>query len=72
MKSLIIIPTYNEKENIREITDAVLELPYGFNILIVDDNSPDGTGEIADDLTIKDRRIHVLTVPAKRGLGLHI
>lgn len=69
MNGLIIIPTYNEKENIREITKAVLELPYDFNILIVDDNSPDGTGDIADELSANDNRIHVLHRPGKRGLG---
>ena len=69
MKGLIIIPTYNEKENIREITKAVLELPYDFNILVVDDNSPDGTGDIADKLSAEDARIHVLHRPIKQGLG---
>jgi len=69
MKSLVIIPTYNEKENIRDITGAVLELPYDFEILIVDDNSPDGTGAIADELSKKDGRIHVLHRPGKGGLG---
>ena len=69
MKGLIIIPTYNEKENIREITDAVLELPYDFNILIVDDSSPDGTGAIADELSENDRRIRVLHRSHKGGLG---
>jgi Glycosyltransferases involved in cell wall biogenesis len=69
MKALIIIPTYNERENIREITTAVLELPYDFNILIVDDNSPDGTGVIADELAGNDARIHVLHRPGKGGLG---
>ena len=69
MKGLIIIPTYNEKENIRDITKAVLELPYDFNILVVDDNSPDGTGKIADELSTEDPRISVLHRPGKSGLG---
>ncbi len=69
MKGLIIIPTYNEKENIADITGAVLELPYDFNILIVDDNSPDGTGVIADKLTETDSRVHVIHKPEKRGIG---
>jgi len=50
MKSMVIIPTYNEKDNIRDIVSAILRLNMGFNITIVDDNSPDGTGEIADEL----------------------
>ncbi|MEO1097958.1 MAG: glycosyltransferase, partial [Bacteroidota bacterium] len=48
--SLVIIPTYNEKENIHLITDAVFSLDKKFDILIVDDNSPDGTAQIVKDL----------------------
>jgi len=69
MKGLVIIPTYNEIENIEAITRAVLDLPYDFHILIVDDNSPDGTGEIADRLAAADNRIHVLHREKKEGLG---
>ncbi|MDP2984547.1 MAG: polyprenol monophosphomannose synthase [Candidatus Latescibacter sp.] len=69
MKGLVIIPTYNEIENIEAITRAVLDLPYDFHILIVDDNSPDGTGEIADRLAAADSRIHVLHRKKKEGLG---
>lgn len=69
MKSLIIIPTYNEKENLEAITQAVLDLPYGFHILVVDDNSPDGTGKIADRLVAQEPRIHVLHRAKKEGLG---
>lgn len=69
MRGLIIIPTYNEKDNVREITEAILELPYDFNILIVDDNSPDGTGIIANELSSNDSRIHVLHRTIKEGLG---
>jgi dolichol-phosphate mannosyltransferase len=69
VKALIVIPTYNEKENIRDITAAVLDMPYDFNVLIVDDNSPDGTGAIADDLSQNDNRIHVLHREEKQGLG---
>ena len=69
MKPLIIIPTYNEKENIREITRAVLDLPYDFEVLVVDDNSPDGTGDIADEMSAQNPRIHVLHRAKKQGLG---
>ncbi|MHB9029223.1 MAG: polyprenol monophosphomannose synthase [Candidatus Latescibacterota bacterium] len=69
MKSLIIIPTYNEKENLEAITRAVLALPCGFDILVADDNSPDGTGEIADRLAAQEPRIHVLHRKKKEGLG---
>ncbi len=69
LKSLIIIPTYNERDNIADITGAVLDLPYGFEVLVVDDNSPDGTGEIADRLAAEKPRIHVLHKPEKKGIG---
>lgn len=69
MKCLIIIPTYNEKDNIEAISKTVLGLPYDFNVLIVDDNSPDGTGVIADKLSGTDSRVHVLHNPEKRGIG---
>ena len=44
--SVVIIPTYNEKENIRNIINAVFELPHSFDVLVIDDNSPDGTASI--------------------------
>jgi dolichol-phosphate mannosyltransferase len=67
--ALICIPTYNEKENIEDIVFAVLkEVPLA-NILIVDDNSPDGTGQIADRLSASDKRVHVLHRERKEGLG---
>ncbi len=69
MKALIIIPTYNEKENLEDITRAALSLPYDFHILVVDDNSPDGTGKIADRLAGEESRIHVLHREKKEGLG---
>ena len=50
MEKLVIIPTYNEKDNIRNIIDAVLSLKEDFHILIVDDGSPDGTGNIVKEL----------------------
>lgn len=69
LKGLVIIPTYNEKENIERIVREVLKLPYQFHVLIVDDNSPDGTGCIADDLAKSDSHIHVLHRKRKEGLG---
>ena len=68
-KSLIVIPTYNEKDNIENIVEAVLEVEPSLEILVVDDNSPDGTGQIADGLSQRDNRVHVLHRPGKSGLG---
>lgn len=69
--SLVIIPTYNEKENIRNIINAVLALSkHQFDVLIVDDNSPDGTGAIVDSMIAEQpERIHILKRAGKLGLG---
>ncbi len=69
MKSLIIIPTYKEKENIERLVRTLFDLGQEIEILIVDDNSPDGTGDTADRLVAQDSRIHVLHRPGKLGLG---
>lgn len=69
MRSLVIIPTYNERDNIREIVPLVLAQGERFELLIVDDNSPDGTGAIADELARGHPRVHVLHRPTKAGLG---
>jgi dolichol-phosphate mannosyltransferase len=67
--TLVIIPTYNEKENIEKITSAVLDTSPHADILFVDDNSPDGTGDLADALSRKHERVHVMHRTAKEGLG---
>ena len=69
MKALIVVPTYNEKENIEGIIEAVLALGDDIEILVVDDNSPDGTGEIVDRLAVSEQRIHVIHREGKMGLG---
>lgn len=69
MKPLVIIPTFNERENIKEIVPEILDLKKGFHILIVDDNSPDGTGKMAEELSKKFSRVHVLHRENKKGLG---
>ncbi len=68
-KALVIVPTYNEKENIRALVDAVLRQDPRIEMLIVDDNSPDGTGDIVATLAAADPRIHLLRRPGKLGLG---
>lgn len=66
---LVIIPTYDERDNVARITEAVLALDARFDVLVVDDNSPDGTGEVADRLAHEEPRLHVLHRPGKEGLG---
>jgi len=69
MKSIIIIPTYNEKENIEKLIEEIRKLNKDFHILIIDDNSPDGTGRIADGLVRRYSEVSVIHRPAKLGLG---
>lgn len=69
MKSIVVIPTYNEIENIRDIIKAVLEAVEGINILIVDDNSPDGTADAVASMMQTNDNIHLLKRPGKMGLG---
>jgi dolichol-phosphate mannosyltransferase len=69
MKIMVVVPTYNEKENVRNIIPKILQLPYEISVLIVDDNSPDGTGEIAEEMRKTDNRISVLHREKKMGLG---
>jgi dolichol-phosphate mannosyltransferase len=66
---LIIIPTYNEKDNLRRLIDEIHRIVPETHILIVDDNSPDGTGELADELSNTDSRVHTLHREGKLGLG---
>ncbi|NBC82086.1 MAG: glycosyltransferase [Bacteroidetes bacterium] len=69
-KAVVIIPTYNEKENIENIIHKVLSYPNGFHLLIIDDNSPDGTADIVINLKKShDDRIHLIQRAGKLGLG---
>ena len=71
MDKLVIIPTYNEKENIAAIIAAVMNLPLDFHVLIIDDGSPDGTAAIVKDLmqTTYNGRLHIIERAGKLGLG---
>ncbi|HSQ59432.1 MAG TPA: polyprenol monophosphomannose synthase [Acidobacteriota bacterium] len=69
MKPLVIIPTYNERENLVELLRRIFALERGIEVLIVDDNSPDGTGALADEMAAADSRVHVLHRAGKMGLG---
>ena len=66
---LIITPTFNERDNLVELTSSVLAAAPEAHVLVVDDASPDGTGALADELAARDPRIQVLHRPAKLGLG---
>lgn len=67
--TLIIVPTYNERENLPRMAQKILSLPVAVDVLVVDDNSPDGTGKIADELAARHPQIHVLHRSEKNGLG---
>jgi len=69
MRTLVIIPTYNEAENISAITDAALKQAKSIDVLVVDDNSPDGTSQIIKDKQKKNKRIHLIEREGKMGLG---
>lgn len=68
-KSIVIIPTYNEKENVKDIILAILALSHSFNILIIDDNSPDGTADIVISMQNDHPEIHLIQREGKLGLG---
>jgi dolichol-phosphate mannosyltransferase len=68
-KTLVVVPTYNEKETLPALVEAVLALPGAWRLLVVDDNSPDGTGELADDIARRQPRVSVLHRDRKEGLG---
>jgi dolichol-phosphate mannosyltransferase len=70
VKVLVIIPTFNERENLIELLGRIFAQPIGdLHVLIVDDNSPDGTGDLAEELKAKDPRVDVMHRPGKLGLG---
>src|SRR5215471_9754442 len=70
MNAIVVVPTYNEKENIANLVEAIRKLPVSVHVLIVDDNSPDGTGAIADNLSnTYPGEVFAYHRPAKQGLG---
>ncbi len=69
MQATVVIPTYNERENVQRIVPALLNGREGLRVLIVDDNSPDGTADVARQLSKEDPRIAVLVRPQKQGIG---
>jgi dolichol-phosphate mannosyltransferase len=65
----VVVPTFNERENLRSLVSAVLDQGDEFQLLVVDDGSPDGTGDLADELAADQQRVSVLHRPRKAGLG---
>ncbi|KQX66511.1 polyprenol monophosphomannose synthase [Angustibacter sp. Root456] len=66
---LVVVPTYNERDNLRPIVSRLRAAVPGADVLVADDASPDGTGDLADELAAADERVHVLHRPGKQGLG---
>lgn len=69
MRTAVIIPTYNERENIEALIEEILALPISAHIIVVDDNSLDGTGEVAEELAQRHQEVGVIHRPGKLGLG---
>jgi len=69
VKALVVIPTYNERENLTELLRQIFAQGLSLEVLIIDDNSPDGTGAVADELNRVDSRVHVMHRATKMGLG---
>jgi len=65
----VVLPTYNERENLEPMAAAILDVLPEASLLVVDDSSPDGTGDLADAVAAREARVHVLHRPAKQGLG---
>ncbi len=68
-RTLIVLPTYNERENLPNLVPQILAQNPGIEVLVVDDNSPDGTGKLADEMAKADKRVRVIHRPGKQGLG---
>ncbi len=68
-RALVIVPTYNERENIARLVDAVLYQDPRIDVLVIDDGSPDCTGQLADEIAAMNPRVHVIHRPSKMGLG---
>ncbi len=66
---LVVVPTYNEAENLQQLVSEIHAALTEAHVLVVDDNSPDGTGRMADEIAGRDRRVHVMHRPRKLGLG---
>ncbi|MBI4327038.1 MAG: polyprenol monophosphomannose synthase [Chloroflexi bacterium] len=68
-ETVVIVPTFNERDNLPSVAQRILALPVPVDLLVVDDNSPDGTGQLAEELAAKHPQLHVLHRTEKNGLG---
>ena len=68
-RALVCLPTYDERDNVGPITEAILVATPDVDVLVIDDNSPDGTGRLADAIALREPRLRVLHRPGKEGLG---
>lgn len=69
VKTLIFVPTYNEKDNVRPLYERIMKLGLNSDILFLDDNSPDGTGRVMDEIAKENPRVHVIHRAGKQGIG---
>lgn len=69
MKVMVVVPTYNERQNLSDLAPRVLSALEDVSLLVIDDGSPDGTGALADEMATRDPRVHVIHRPRKMGLG---
>ncbi len=69
MKAIVVIPTFNERENLEQLIPAIFAVGDGIDVLVVDDNSSDGTGTVADQFALETGKVHVLHRPMRMGLG---
>jgi dolichol-phosphate mannosyltransferase len=69
LRTLIVTPTYNERDNLPKFIESVRVAAPEADVMVVDDASPDGTGEVADDIATRDKHVHVIHRPGKLGLG---
>ena len=69
LRVLVIVPTLNERENLPSLVAAIFAQPVGAELLVVDDNSPDGTGQLIDEIAAREPRIHALHRPGRMGIG---
>lgn len=69
VKAIVVVPTFNERENLEKLIPAIFAVDDGIDVLVVDDNSSDGTGTVADQFALETGRVHVLHRPMRMGLG---